>query len=84
MSALPKVSAFICTNIGQVDDGVTIERKRNTDGSFYFRASTVITNIFGSDLRDGAPTIEGFGVSEEQARERLSVELRKFNDSLWF
>lgn len=70
-------------NIGQVDDGVRIEQKRNTDGSLYFRASTTIRNIFGSDLGKGAPTLEGFGTTEEQARERLDGELRSFNDSLW-
>jgi len=74
---------FIDKNIGQVDDGVRIEHKRNTDGTMYYLASTVIRHILGSDLGEGAPTIEGFGETEEQARERLEVELRKFNDSLW-
>lgn len=77
------MNAFICKNIGQADDGVRIEQKRNTDGTLYFRASTTIRHIFGSDLGEGAPTLEGFGITEEQARERLEKELRDFNDSLW-
>lgn len=78
------MNAFICKNIGQVDDGVRIEQKRNADGTLYFRASTTITSILGSDpaLTQG-PTLEGFGTTEEQARERLEKELRDFNDSLW-
>lgn len=79
------VSAFICRNIGQVDDGVRIEHKRNTDGSYYYRASTTITSILGSDpAHTQGPTLEGFGTTEAQARERLADELRKFNDSLWW
>lgn len=77
------MNAFLCKNIGQVDDGVRMEQKRNTDGTLYFRASTVVRCIFGSDLGEGAPTLEGFGTTEEQARERLEKELSEFNDSLW-
>jgi len=72
-------------NIGQTDDGIRVEQKRNTDGSTYFRAWTKIMTIFGSEINGGEGyVIEGFGVTEEQARERLDIELRKFNDSLWF
>lgn len=73
----------ICKNVGQVDDGVRIEQKRNTDGTLYFRAWTVIRYIFGSEMGEGAPMIEAFGTTEQQARERLDQELRSFNDSLF-
>lgn len=78
------MSHFICKNIGQVDDGVRIEQKRDIHGAICFRASTTITSILGSDpaLTHG-PTLEGFGTTEEQARERLDKKLRDFNDSLW-
>jgi len=78
------IHIHIDKNVGQVDDGVIVEKKRNTDGTFYFRASTTITSILGSDpeLTHG-PTLEGFGTTEEQARERLEKELKDFNDSLW-
>lgn len=76
-------TAFICKNIGQVDDGVRIEPKRDLHGAPCFRASTTIRHIFGSDLGEGAPTLEAFGTTEEQARKRLEKELRDFNDSLW-
>jgi hypothetical protein len=69
-------------NIGQVNDGVRVEQKRNTDGTTYFRAWTVIRYIFGSEV-GGEPTCEGFGTTEEQARDRLDKSLRDFNDSLW-
>lgn len=79
------MNAFIaCKNIGQVTDGVTIEYKRNTDGMYYYKATTVVRNIFGSDMGEGAPVLEAYGVTQEQARERLAEEERKFNDSLWF
>jgi hypothetical protein len=78
------MNAFICNNIGQVDDGVRIEQRRDIHGAVCFRASTTITSILGSDpeLTSG-PTLEAFGVTEESARERLEKELRDFNDSLW-
>lgn len=77
-------TAFICQNIGQVDDGVRIEQKRDIHGAICFRASTTITSILGSDpAHTQGPTLEGFGTTEEQARERLAKELRDFNDSLW-
>jgi hypothetical protein len=77
-------TGFICKNIGQVDDGVRIEQKRDIHGAICFRASTTITSILGSDpaLTQG-PTLEGLGVTEKHARERLEKELRDFNDSLW-
>lgn len=78
------MDAFICQNIGQVDDGVKVVRCRNTDGTFYFKATTVITHVLGSDLGPGAPTLEGFGPTEAVARARLTEELKKFNDSLWY
>lgn len=78
-----RMQIHIDKNIGQVNDGMTVEQKRNTDGTLYYRASTTIRNIFGSDLGEGAPTLEGFGTTEELARERLEKELRDFNDSLW-
>jgi hypothetical protein len=75
-------SAFICTNIGQVDDDVRVEQRRNTDGSLYWCASAKVTHIFGSPVE--AEPLEGFGTTEAQARERLKAELKDFNDSLWF
>jgi hypothetical protein len=74
--------AFSDFNIGQVDDGVRIEQRRNTDGSMYWRATTRVTHVFGSPIEGGE--LEGFGTTEAQARERLDAELRSFNDSLWF
>ena len=77
-------TAFICKNIGQGDDGVRIEQKRDIHGATCFRASTTITSILGSDpAHTVGPTLEGYGTTEEQARERLEKELRDFNDSLW-
>lgn len=80
-SEFPSFGIHIDHNIGQVDDGIRIERKRNVDGTFYYRAFTRVTHIFGSEIEGG--NLEGFGVTEEQARERLGKELRNFNDSLW-
>lgn len=78
-------TAFFCQNIGQVDDGVRIEQKRDINGAICFRASTTITSILGSDPKcTQGPTLEAFGTTEEQARERLDKELRDFNDSLWW
>lgn len=79
------MSYFLCNNIGQIDDGVKIEQKTDIHGKPCFRAFTTITSILGSDpeLTQG-PTLEGFGTTEEEARERLAKELREFNDSLWF
>lgn len=79
------MSLFICKNIGQSDDGIRIEQKRDIHGNPCFVASTTITSIFGSDpaLTQG-PTLVGIGTTEEQARERLEKELRDFNDSLWY
>lgn len=79
----PNIQFIACKNIGQVDDGIRIEHKRSADGVPFFRASTTIRNIFGADLGEGAPTLEAFGVTEAQARERLDKELKDFNDSLW-
>jgi len=73
----PDVSAFICSNIGQNDDGVRVEQL--PDGTF--KAWTKITHIFGSEV-DAAP-LEGFGGTEAGARAALEKELRDFNDSLW-
>jgi len=82
MSDTPRTFVFVCTNIGQCDDGVKVEQERNTDGTYYFRASSRITHVFGSEIQGGE--CEGFGTTEQQARERLADDLRKFNDSLWF
>ncbi len=71
------MNAFVCSNIGQNDDGVHVEQLK--DGTF--RAWTRITHIFGSQV-DAAP-IEGFGGTEADARAALTKELRDFNDSLW-
>lgn len=82
---MDNISAFISTNIGQVDNGVDVEVRRNTDGSSYYRASTKITHIFGSEINNGEGyLIEAFGTTKEQACQRLDKELRDFNDSLWF
>lgn len=72
---------FICKNIGQTDNGIRIEQRRNTDGTVYFCASAKIVSIFGSETQ--GPTLEGFGTTVEQARERLDKKLSDFNDSLW-
>jgi hypothetical protein len=68
-------------NIGQNADPVQVERKQNTDGTFYFRAFTRVTHIFGAPIQGG--WLEGFGTTEAQARERLEEEEKKFNDTLW-
>lgn len=78
------VGIHIDQNIGQCDDGVRVEQRRNTDGSTYWRASTKITHIFGGEINDGqGMELEGFGMTEAQARERLEQELKRFNESLW-
>ena len=76
-----KIVAIVSGNIGQIDDGVVVQEKRNTDGSTYWTASSTITHIFGSEI-DAAPLV-GYGTTEQQARERLALELKRFNDSLW-
>ena len=76
-----QIVAFVCGNIGQVDDGVRVEQKRNVDGSSYWCAETTITHIFGFPV-DAEP-LRGYGNTEQQARERLDAELKRFNDSLW-
>jgi len=75
------MDVFVCSNIGQNDDGVRVEQRRNTDGTLYYRAWTRITHIFGSAV--GAAPLEGFGLTEQQACTRLDKALRDFNDSLW-
>lgn len=42
-----QIVAIVSGNIGQVDDGMRIEEKRNTDGTSYWCAETTITHIFG-------------------------------------
>lgn len=74
-------TAFICQNIGQVDDGVRIGRIRDVYGNEAFSASTTIRHVFGSPIN--MDPIVAYGTTEEQARERLAKELRDFNDSLW-
>lgn len=76
-----QIVAIVSGNIGQVDDGVRVERKRNTDGTHYWCAETTITHIFGYPCE--AEPLRGYGTTEQQARERLDAELKKFNDSLW-
>jgi len=76
-----QIVAFICGNIGQVDDGVRVEQRRNTDGSLYWCATTQITHVFGSEIQ--MDPLEAFGATPEQARGRLEKELKDFNDSLW-
>lgn len=73
-------------NIGQVDNGVTVEEINSEHGQHYWKATTQITGIFGADLSEqgGGPILEGIGTTEVQARERLKVKLKEFNDSLWF
>lgn len=68
-------------NIGQEAGRIVVEQKRNTDGTTYWKASTRITHIFGSPIEGGH--LEGFGTTEQEARDRLEEEEKKFNDSLW-
>ncbi len=74
-------TAFICKNIGQVDDGVRIAKIKDVYGNEAFSASTRIRHVFGSPIN--MDPIVAHGTTEEQARERLEKELRDFNDSLW-
>lgn len=74
-------SLFVCDNIGQDDDGIRVEQRRNTDGTLYWCATTKVTHIFGMPVE--SDPLEGFGATEQQARERLAAELRRFNNSLW-
>ncbi len=75
------MDAFICNNIGQNDDGVEVIEFTDALGKKAFKASTRITHLFGSPIN--MDPIEAFGLTEQEARERLAKELRSFNDSLW-
>ena len=78
------MNMHIDKNIGQVSAGIQYEEKKDMHGKKCYRAFTVITSIFGCDPDCfSGPTLEGFGVTKEQARERLAEEERKFNDSLF-
>lgn len=70
--------------VGHVSDGVLFQELRDMHGNPCFKASTVITNIFGHELGEGAPMLEAYGHTKEEAFARLQEEERTFNDSLWF
>jgi hypothetical protein len=75
---------FICKNIGQTDNGIRIEQRYGADGTPYFCASAKIV-LFSVSVpeKTPGPTLEEFGTTAKEARERLDKKLRDFNDSLW-
>lgn len=62
-------------------ESIRFEERTQPDGiTKYWRASSAIGSIFGSEV-DGE--CEGFGKTKEQALQRLSESVQRLSESLW-
>lgn len=67
-------------NIGLQMEGAVVKEIHNAHGQHYWKATSKIGTIFGSEVEG---EIVGIGATREQALERLKEETRKLAESLW-
>lgn len=73
-------SAFVDDSIGLTMQGVTWKEGTDSFGKHYWQATQQIGTMFGAEVQG---EIEAIGLTKEIALERLAVERKKLNDSMW-